>query len=121
MNTLTLQEAASLLKLHPVTLASWASQGRIPGAKLGKRWVFVADDLLGYVRAHYSRRALQGDSSEIHECHSTSARTHRSGGSKSHAKDIVRCRKALGLPTSGKLGNTTTGDVLKCGSNTGSA
>jgi excisionase family DNA binding protein len=120
MRTLTLQEAADLLKLHPVTVAERAADGRIPAAKLGRRWVFVEEDLIGYVRAHYTRRALQGDSPENSKCHSTSAKTHRIGGSNSRLA-VIACRKALGLPTSGKLRNTTTNDGRNCGSSNGSA
>ena len=46
MRTLTLQQAADLLKLHPVTVAERAADGRIPAAKIGRRWVFVEDDLI---------------------------------------------------------------------------
>ena len=41
MITLTLQQAAALLKIHPVTLQDKARVGAIPGAKIGKFWVFV--------------------------------------------------------------------------------
>ncbi|MFT3906386.1 MAG: helix-turn-helix domain-containing protein [Steroidobacteraceae bacterium] len=59
MITLTLQQAADLLGLHRVTLAAKAHAGEIPGARIGRRWIFVTDDLLTYIRAHYPRRALQ--------------------------------------------------------------
>ena len=120
MKTLTLQEAAGLLKLHPVTFAERAADGRIPAAKIGRRWVFVEDDLIGYVRAHYKRRALQGDTSENSKCHSISAKTRLTGGSSSRLA-VIACRKALGLPTSGKLRNTTTNEGRNCGSSNGSA
>lgn len=103
MRTLTLQEAAFLLKLHPVTVAERAADGRIPAAKIGRRWVFVEDDLISFVRAHYSRRALQGDSLENSKCPSTGARTHLTGGSNSRLA-VIACRKALGLPASGSSG-----------------
>ena len=74
MKTLNLQEAAALLKLHPTTLAAKARAGEIPGARLGKRWVFVEVDLLDYVRSQYAPRALQGDSMEVSTCHSTTQR-----------------------------------------------
>lgn len=119
MKTLTLQEAAEVLKLHPVTVAEWAAAGRIPAAKLGRRWVFVRDDLIGYVRANYRRRALQGDGSEISQCHSTNAKTHRSGGSSSRSA-VAACRKALGLPVNGKLRSSTTSEKLNCGNKNGS-
>ena len=73
MNTLTLQEAARLLKLHPVTLQQKAKAGEIPGAKIGKCWVFVEIDLIEYVRSQYRRRALQGEYMEVSLCHSSNA------------------------------------------------
>src|SRR6266852_8482328 len=75
MSTLTLRQAAALLKIHPVTLQEKARAGVIPGAKIGRAWVFVEIDLLEYIRAQYTRRAFQGDRKEL-ECHSSNARTH---------------------------------------------
>ena len=70
MSTLTLQEAARLLKIHPVTLQEKARSGEIPGAKIGRSWVFVEIDLLEYIRSKYPRRALQGDKeAEIGRAH----------------------------------------------------
>ena len=51
-----------LLKMHPATLQQKARAGLIPGAKLGKCWIFVEVDLIEYVRSQYRPRALQGDS-----------------------------------------------------------
>jgi excisionase family DNA binding protein len=56
--TLTLEEAARFLHLHPSTLEAKARSGDIPGAKLGKRWVFLEVDLTEHVRSHYPARAL---------------------------------------------------------------
>src|SRR3972149_4596704 len=81
--TLTLQQAAALLKIHPVTLQDKARAGVIPGAKIGKCWVFIEVDLLDYIRTQYRQRALQGERMEVTVCHSTNARTHLFGGSKS--------------------------------------
>jgi hypothetical protein len=41
MNTLNLTEAAAFLKMHPEELRSRAKQGLVPGAKIGRRWVFL--------------------------------------------------------------------------------
>ena len=59
MRTLTLQDAAALLQLHPTILAARAKAGLIPGAKLGRRWVFLDVDLIEYLRGRYAPRALQ--------------------------------------------------------------
>jgi len=98
MNTLTLQEAAKLLKLHPVTLQEKSRAGKIPGAKIGKRWVFVEVDLIEHIRAQYQRRVSQGEHEELQTCHFTDAKTRPSGGSK-YPSAGEQYQKALGLPT----------------------
>ena len=109
MKTLTLQEAALFLHLHPVTVAERARAGVIPGAKPGKVWVFLEEDLARYLRSLYSPslRALQGDKQEVNLCHSTNAKTHPTGGSRLPT-DTDAYSKALGFPTGVKPRNTTT-------------
>ena len=80
MSTLSLREAAAFLKIHPVTLAEKARAGEIPGAKVGRAWVFLKIDLEECIRSKYPRRALQGDSVEVSVCHSSNAKAHRTGG-----------------------------------------
>ena len=58
MTTLNLKEAAALLKIHPVTLQDKARADEIPGAKIGRAWVFIEIDLLEYIRSKCPRRAL---------------------------------------------------------------
>lgn len=60
MRTLDLNEAAAFLHLHPHTLEAKARAGEIPGAKPGKRWVFIDDDLANWLRAQY-RTESQAD------------------------------------------------------------
>ena len=107
MSTLTLLQAAELLKIHPVTLQEKARAGEIPGAKPGKCWVFIEVDLLDYIRSQYKRRVLQGEHTEVQLCHSFNAKIHRIGGSKSPTTDD-EYSKALALPTRRKPRNTTT-------------
>ncbi|MBX3694213.1 MAG: helix-turn-helix domain-containing protein [Steroidobacteraceae bacterium] len=114
MKTLNLQQAAALLLIHPVTLQAKARAGEIPGAKPGRRWVFVEDDLRAYLRAQYARRALQGDSMENVQCRSTDARIHLTGGS-SCPTTAARYSEALGLPTGTRHGSTTTSSRRSCG------
>lgn len=61
MRTLNLREAAKSLHLHPKELRQRAKAGRIPGAKVGRAWVFLEDDLAAHVRSLYGspRQALQ--------------------------------------------------------------
>jgi hypothetical protein len=45
MRTLSLTEAAVLLRMHPEEVRRRAKCGAIPGAKPGRCWVFIEDDL----------------------------------------------------------------------------
>jgi Helix-turn-helix domain len=51
MKTLNLREAASFLHMHPEEVRMRAKRGLIPGAKIGRRWVFIEDDLAEFVRS----------------------------------------------------------------------
>ena len=53
METLTVEEAAAFLKMHPDTLSAQAKAGEVPAAKMGKRWVFVKADLIEHIRSKY--------------------------------------------------------------------
>ncbi len=59
MNTLDLHKAADFLKIHPVTLQQKAKSGEIPGAKIGKCWVFIDLDLIEYIRSKYTGQGKQ--------------------------------------------------------------
>jgi excisionase family DNA binding protein len=96
--TLDIDEAAALLKIHPVTLSEKASRGEIPGARIGKRWVFIAVDLITHIRSQYIQQAVQGDLMKVKICHSTKEKTHHFGGSKSRPPTEHAYNKALGLP-----------------------
>jgi hypothetical protein len=101
VRTLDLKQAAKFLNMHPVTVQEKARAGIIPGAKPGKCWTFIEDDLAGYIRSLYpcNQQALQSDKGkELKPCHSTNAMAHRTGGPDSPTKDAAY-GKALGLPT----------------------
>jgi hypothetical protein len=53
MVTLDLTAAAALLKIDPATLRARASAGKIPGAKIGRSWVFVEADLIIFIQGQY--------------------------------------------------------------------
>ena len=76
METLGLKEAALFLHIHPEELRRRAKLGVIPGAKAGKCWVFIEDDLAAYLRSLYAkpRQALRVTwGKEVTECHSENA------------------------------------------------
>ena len=107
MSTLTLQQAAALLNIHPVTLQAKARSGEIPGAKIGRAWVFVQIDLVEHIRSQYGRRALQGEHAEVTQCHSSNVQTPRTGGSRLPTTESAYS-EALGLRTKQKPRSITT-------------
>ena len=66
---LTVAEAATTLRLHPVTLRALAAAGTVPAVKIGRAWRFVEVDLLAWARAHYRRADAVGDKEST--CRST--------------------------------------------------
>ena len=104
--TLNLKEAATFLKIHPVTLSTKAATGEILGAKIGRAWVFLEIDLITHIRSKYKVRALVSDNVKEISCHSTNAKTPRSGGLKSPLLE-KQYKELLGLPTKSKPKNST--------------
>jgi excisionase family DNA binding protein len=99
IRTFTLAEAAALLKLHPEEVRRRAKCGALPGAKTGKRWVFLDADLAEYVRSLYAqpRQALQVTLRKELECHFANAAV--AGGSMSSLPTGNEYAELLGLPT----------------------
>ncbi len=83
METLNLKQAAEFLNIHPETLRQGAKAGEIPGAKIGKSWVCIKEDLLNHIRARYApkRQVAQVHIEEKKLCHLNVAEV--SGGSTS--------------------------------------
>lgn len=54
LKTLTLSQAAELLKCNPETVRRLAQARKIPSAKLGRKWVFIQQDLAQFLRNQYS-------------------------------------------------------------------
>jgi excisionase family DNA binding protein len=57
-DTLDLEEAAAYLKLEPRTLMGKVQRHEIPGAKVGRAWLFLRGDLADYIRSLYNGAAL---------------------------------------------------------------
>ncbi len=55
MKSLNLKEAAELLNMSMAALRRKASNGTVPGAKPGKKWVFIEEDLVFYLRMFYTK------------------------------------------------------------------
>ncbi len=108
MKTLNLSEAAQFLKLHPEEVRRRAKAGTIPGAKLGKRWAFIEDDLVEYIRSLYAcnRQALQVGHEEKKLCHSLNVG--RRGGSVSPHQAASALDALLQQKTEPRRKNSTT-------------
>jgi len=108
MRTLNLDEAAQFLKLHPEEVRRRAKAGIIPGVKLGKRWVFIEDDLAAYMRSLYAppRQALQVGHGEKQLCHSLNVV--RRGGLVSPHQAASELDALLQLKIKPKHRNSTT-------------
>ena len=50
LETVDIEEAAHLVKAEIDTIQQLARTGEIPGAKVGKSWVFFRSDVLAYLR-----------------------------------------------------------------------
>ena len=50
MRTYDINEAADFLKVDRSTALDLANLGSLPGAKVGRAWVFLEDELIAYLR-----------------------------------------------------------------------
>ena len=50
MKTYDINEAADFLKIDRSTALELANLGTLPGAKVGRAWVFMEDELVAYLR-----------------------------------------------------------------------
>jgi len=108
MRTLNLREAAKFLHLHPEELRQRAKAGRIPGAKVGRAWVFLEDDLSSHVRSLYvsPRQAPQIGSPKDVASHHAGGR--RPGGSTLPVSVERAYADLLGLPRKPARKKSTT-------------
>jgi excisionase family DNA binding protein len=110
MRTLTLDQAAEFLHIHPITLLRMAQSGQVPAVKPGKRWVFIDLDLADWLRAQYSARASEGGLRKERKkiCHSSDAKTPLFGGLISPSTGNAYSA-LLAQTTSSKRKKSTTG------------
>jgi excisionase family DNA binding protein len=97
-NTLTLEEAAALLKMHKETLREMAKAGVVPGAKPAKAWVFIEVDVIEFLRRQYKSVDAVGLPTGDQEWQkSTRGRAVNIGGRVSHTRAEAEYSKVLGL------------------------
>ena len=58
MKTFDLIECAEFLKIDRTTLLKLAGKGEIPGAKIGRAWVFLEDDVVAYLRRQINEQTV---------------------------------------------------------------
>jgi Helix-turn-helix domain len=94
--TLTLREAAAFCNMNHECFRRKVKEGVIPGAKVGKAWVFLKYDLIQYIRSLYAtsaEEAVRVTGKEVTPCRSTVEI--KSGGLASQRQLESAYRKAL--------------------------
>ncbi|WP_404357274.1 helix-turn-helix domain-containing protein [Methylotuvimicrobium sp. KM1] len=104
MRTLDLVEAAQLLKMHPQTVLQRTRTGDIPGAKPGKCWVFIEEDLLEWLRSLYHSPQQDVGQGGSKLC-SLKERIVSTGGTNSLTPTATQYANLLKLPTEERLKN----------------
>ncbi|OGT33663.1 MAG: hypothetical protein A3C44_00670 [Gammaproteobacteria bacterium RIFCSPHIGHO2_02_FULL_39_13] len=96
--TLSLFEAANFLGIHKETARNLAAAGKLPGAKVGRSWRFLEQDLVTHLRSLYSNHASQGvvNHGSKTTWHSTKETKHIGLTS---TKMVCEYNEALGLAT----------------------
>jgi excisionase family DNA binding protein len=56
VKTFDIHEAADFLKVDRATALELAGSGELPGAKVGRAWVFLESDLVDYLRDRVRRQ-----------------------------------------------------------------
>ena len=95
-NSWDVKTASEWLGMTPNALREKAKAGKVPGFKVGKEWRFLELDLLEFVRGQYK------------SCHSSNAKTRRTGGSISSRPMARELESLLARTIGGKPKNTTT-------------
>ena len=116
---LTVAEAATTLRLHPVTLRALAAAGGIPAFKLGRAWRFVEVDVLAWARAHYCRADAVGDKEST--CRSTNVQIAATGGPRSAYRTGAAYAALVALRKGKKHRNGSTARAPTSGASTVSA
>lgn len=65
MSTLDLTQAAMLLHCDPETVRGKVASGEIPGAKIGRAWVFIEVDLIDWLRTQYGKTQQEAECRSI--------------------------------------------------------
>lgn len=97
--TLTLEEAAVILKTSADTVGECIRSRGLPAAKIGRAYVMVEADVIEWVRTQYGKQQEK-------ECVSTGEARRELGGSISDKQAATALAAALAPRTSGRRRNT---------------
>ena len=103
MKTLGLKEGATLLFLAPESLRQMDASGKVPGARVGKRWVFLEEDLEEFIRSRYRKNRQAPQTEAI-----CSTKKARRSGSSSPPRTESELDARLKQLTGDSVRNTTT-------------
>jgi len=101
MVTFNLIEASNFLNMHPETVRHYAKAGKLPGAKPGKSWVFIEEDLAQWIRNKYCSPLQVPQGEEKVVCNSHNAGKKASGGFVSPRRTASEYSALLKLPKKG--------------------
>jgi excisionase family DNA binding protein len=59
MTTIGLEDAAKILRCSISTVQQKAAAKEIPATKIGRAWVFIADDLISHIRSQYGKEKVK--------------------------------------------------------------
>lgn len=66
MKTLGIEAAAAFLLISADTLKDLAADGSVPGAKIGREWLFIDEDLEKYARDAVRRQTAERRGTKAH-------------------------------------------------------
>lgn len=57
--TVNLEEAADLMKVHPKTVVDYINSGALPAARIGRGYVMLASDVMALVVRHIAQQTAE--------------------------------------------------------------
>ena len=65
MKTLDIDECAEFLKVKSTDVSEMVGTGELPGARIGRAWVFLEEDLVDYVRTQIRNQRRERQSAQF--------------------------------------------------------
>ena len=94
MRSLDLEECAAYLKVDRTTVLKLAMQGVLPGAKIGRAWVFPETELAAFLSSEVKRQQAERRDLQTQSPHPLDVRQ-----SRSTPDDIPKRKRGQRLPS----------------------